>query len=48
MNGDSSTTATTPVPVRAGPPAWPTVARRPPRTDLVDEWAEPGPIRAGG
>ena len=47
MDGDS-TTVTTPVPVRAGRPAWPTVARRPPWTDLVGEWVEPGPARAGG
>jgi hypothetical protein len=47
MNEDG-TTVTTPVPVRAGRPAWPTVARRPPRTDLVGEWVEPGPARAGG
>jgi hypothetical protein len=48
MNGDSSMTATTPVPVRARRPAWPTVARRPSRTDLVGEWVQPGPARAGG
>jgi hypothetical protein len=46
MNEDS-TTVTTPVPVRAGRPARPTVAWRPPRTDLVGEWVEPGPARAG-
>jgi hypothetical protein len=44
MNGDRSTTATTPGLVRAGRP---TVAR-PPRTDLVGEWVQPGPARAGG
>ena len=47
MNEDS-TTVTTPVPVRAGRPAWPTVARRAPRTDLVGEGVQPGTGRAGG
>ncbi len=45
---EDATTVTTPLPVRAGRPAWPTVARPPPRTDLVGEWVEPGPARAGG
>jgi hypothetical protein len=48
MNGDSGTTATTPVPARVGRPAWRTVARRPPGTGLVGEWVVPGPARAGG
>jgi hypothetical protein len=48
MNGDSSTTATTPAPARADRPAWLTVARTAPRTDLVGEWVEPQPARAGG
>ena len=48
MNGDSSTTATTPAPARAGRPAWRTAAARAPWTDLVGEWVEPQPARARG
>jgi hypothetical protein len=48
MNPDSSTTATTSVPVRAGWPSWRTVTLRPPRTGSLGGRLEPGPAMAGG